>query len=575
MTLPTYSPMPHIWTMMVKQRIASVDEHPQHLLERVVATFFDIEEKFGTPPEQIDQMKQQFAEYMVEHYVMPGTPALTNAGKNHSSALSSCVVVPVDLRKRKKARSVITSYYKQNMGSGFDLTAYDDPTGLLNWINDLSVKETATGKYDRYIGNMGSLHVSHPHIEKFIDAKKKDGVIKHFNISVDLSEEFMQAVQNRESFTLSNGLRIDAYTLFRMMAENAWRTGDPGVLFLERMNEDNPVATLKHGKYVSVPPCAEMGLAEGEACQFGYINLAAFVVNNQIDYDKLSRVTKLTLRALDNAVEYSLEYFPTGVTKEITKLKRKVGLGICGLADMLIACGEAYTSGAGVELARDVVSFINYVSKLESVQLAQQRGSCLAMDAKQDNAYFTGFLAKKYSFSTRTVAASQWQTLSDQIRQTGVLRNILTTALPPTGRASIILGVTSSLEPIFTIFAEDGEIKKVIQDYVHKVAPRYAARILKEAAMKGSFQGIRALPKRAQEVLRTAKEIGYSKHIQMTGALAGSRGVVDEAASKTVNLPSTATVEDVEKIFLQAYDMGLKNISVYRDQTKAGQPEKL
>lgn len=581
-SLPFYNPSERAWNVVVKGKIVSSEENPQQFLDRVVNALFSPEDKFGTKPEEKRKMAEEFASYIIERYVMPGTPVLTNAGRRES-ALSSCVVIPVDLRERKSAAAIIKSYYQQNMGSGFDFTPYENPVELLKWINDLSAQETATGGYDRYIGNMGSLHVSHPQIEKFISAKRDDDTIKHFNISVDVTEDFMGRAERGENFLLTDGSSINTATLLHRMAENAWQKGDPGLIFLERMNKDNPVSNIS--KYVTTPPCSEMGLAEGETCQFGYINLAKFIlVKNDgevdIDYTKLSSVTRLLTRVLDNAVEYSTLYYPTQLSTNIALLKRKIGIGVCGLADMLIACGLPYDSSEARTLGRDVLSFINYTSKVSSVDLASDRGSCLVMLNTLQNDYVSGrFLEDKYAASpTRSVSEQDWQELADTIRSTGKLRNILTTSLPPTGRASILLGSTSAIEPIFTIFEENGNIKTVIIDFLFRTLgsnSELLTRVLSEARKAENFQNIEVLSPEIRNVFKTAKEILPDDHLKMVAALAGMHGVIDEAASKTVNLPVAATIKDVENIFVLAHRLGLKNISVYRDGTKQNQPEKL
>lgn len=572
--LPEYNPSDYIRQMMVRQRIIDPEETPKAMLDRVIGAVFSAETEFGTSPKRINEMSCQFAQYMVDGYVMLGTPTLTNAGRNVDSALSSCVVIPVDLRDKLSAEDIIKSYYRQNMGSGFDFTEYEDPVGLLGWVNELSAQETATGQYDRYIGNMGSLHISHPRIEEFIDAKREDGVIQHFNISVDLSDDFVLAVKSGSGFMLADKRIVDSRKLFRRIAENAWFIGDPGILSLDRMNRDNPISEI--ASYSSTPPCGEMGLSKGETCQFGYINLARFVEDGKINYKKLEEVTRLTTRVLDNAIEYSINRFPTALTKSSSLLKRKIGIGACGLAEMLIACGISYDSEKGRTYARNVLSFINYVSKVQSVELAEELGSCLAMLNNVSNKYYTGrFLERKYWFSTETVSSQQWKELSDYIIRTGFLRNILTTALPPSGRSSIILGTTSSIEPIFTIYDNSGDIKQVIKEFISRKFPVSSSNILEQARLEGSFQRVSSLPFETRQVLKTAKEVSYEDHVSMVASLAGTEGVVDEAASKTVNLPQNATVDEVESIFMMAYDLGLKNIAVYRDTSKAGQPEKL
>lgn len=578
--LPQYKPSKEARRVLVKGRIISQNEQPQDMLERVITTLFSVEEKFETRPQTVKQLAEEFAEYMVNQDVTPGTPTLTNAGR-YDSALSSCVVIPVDLRDKANAAQRIKSYYLQNMGSGFDFTQYDNPVDLLEWINQLSAKETATGKYDRYIGNMGTLHVSHPKVMEFIHAKRSNAEKIHFNISIDATEKFMDAAVQGKYFLLADRTRIDAADLLLKIAECAWYNGDPGLIFLERMNKDNPIFELS--RHVSTPPCSEMGLAEGETCQFGYINLANFVQENKngavkINYDKLERVTRLLTRVLDNAIEYSISRYPTQQSADITKIKRKIGIGVCGLADTLIKCSLPYDSAEARSLARDIVSFINYTSKCESVKLASDRGFCLAMIYPNQNRYITGqFLEEKYGNKpTATVSANDWRELATTICNTWNLRNISTTALPPTGRASKLLGVTSSIEPLFSIYDNNGKIKKNLINFLSRKLNgnrRLIKYALQKANNTGSFQEIEVLPNGVRKCLQTAKEISPMGHLKMVADLAGINGVVDEAASKTLNLPKYATVQSVRETLVLAYRLGLKNISVYRDGTKTNQPE--
>ncbi len=564
--------------LLISGGIISQQETSQDLLKRVISTLFSLDDSFGTHTANTKKAADNFISYVVEGSVMLGTPILTNAGR-YETPLSSCAVVPVDLQElNSKTKERICAYHKQNMGTGFNLTRYENPVAILNWINELSAQETATGQYDRYIGNMGLLHISHPFIREFISAKRfRD--MNHFNISVDVTEDFMNKAELEEPFTLSNGNSVLARDLLMSIAENAWHNGDPGLIFLERMNNDNPVSAMS--KYVSTPPCAEMGLIEGETCHFGYINLSKVLRKKghitEIDYDKLAKITQLLIRVLDNAIEYSIPRYPTAMSRDIAQQNRRVGIGICGLADMLLACQLPYDSQEARDLARDVLSFINYTSKSASVTLAEQRGSCSAMDFPQTNRYLSGsYLEDKYGRNpTRTVSSQEWAQLAVHIRSTGKLRNISTTALPPTGRASILLEATPSIEPIFSIFASDGSIQPIVIDLLSNALEGQEfllEQVCQEASNSGSFQGIEVLPVSTRECLKTAKEISSLAHIQMIAHLAGVQGVIDESASKTVNLPYQASVDDIKELFLLSYRLGLKNISVYRDKTKVDQP---
>lgn len=564
-----YQPSERAQAVLVKGRILAPNETPQDMFKRVTDSLFSVEEGFGTSPKRTARLKDAFAELFAGRYFSPGTPTLTNAGRtDHANyALSSCVVIPVDLRDREVATETITSYYKQNMGSGFDFTPYADPVGMLVWLNDLSARETATGQYERYIGNMGNLDVAHPKIREFIAAKKERRLI-HFNISVAVNESFMEAALEGRKHRLADGTAIDAGTLLAEMSDSAWFNGDPGIIYLDRMNRDNPVEMLS--AYTSTPPCSEMGLALGETCQFGYVNLARFAGPLGVDYKKLGEATTVMTRVLDNAIQVSSSAFPNPESLRLANLKRKIGIGVCGLADMLITSDLSYDSPEAISLARDVLSFINFTSKEESIRLAEERGSCGAMLSFVGNKYYDGFLDDRYK-GTNTVAAREWMALSGRIRETGSLRNILTTALPPTGRASILLGSNSAIEPPFSATTHNDGTEKIIRGYIAQNSDD-PERVWAQAQKEGSFQGT-ALKR--PEVLKTAKEIHHLDHLRMVAALAGTNGVYDEAASKTVNLASKSTPQDVLKIFTAAQTLGLKCISVYRDGSLVGQQSEL
>lgn len=571
--LSFYQPSEAAYKVLTQSRILDSDERPKEMLNRVIKTLFGIESRFGTPVGQVENLMSRFAEYMTDKAMSPGSPILTNAGRPEyrNSGLSSCVLVPVDLERKSEAAERIKSYYRQNMGSGFDFTPYEDPVGLLIWLNQLSADETATGLYDRYIGNMGSLHVSHPKIREFVGAKRERD-LRHFNISIDVTEEFMEAAIARKEYRLTDRTRVNAHELLAEIAWSAWYNGDPGIIYLERMNRDNPISEMSI--YTSTPPCAEMGLAPGETCQFGYLNLVKFATPKGIDYTRLAEGTRLMTRALDNAIEISLNNYPDPQSTVMARLKRKIGISVCGLADLFLVYDLPYDSEGARQLARDVLAFINYTSKLTSVRLAEERGSCEAMRYYDKNKYLSGrYLEEKYAVcETKTVSLEEWLALADYIRRTGNLRNILTTALPPSGRTSILMGATPSIEPIFGVPDWDSSLRLVVIDFIARYADGYKAQdILSQAIVDGTFQTT-ALTNEARVCLKTAKEISYKDQMRMVAALVGLHGVFDESASKTVTLPNNATVDDVLKVYILAHRLGLKNISVYRDGSKDGQP---
>lgn len=568
-----YKPSPAAHQVLINGKIIDPGETPQEMFERVVDAIFAVETKMGIAPAETEKAKTQFAKFMAEKTFTPGTPTLTNAGRKgyENSALCSCALIPVDLRKPQASAKMIKAYYKQNMGSGFDLTPYDDPLKLLIWLNNLADSETATGKYDRYIGNMANLHISHPRIKDFIEAKISRRLM-YFNLSVIVNDAFMNAATKRETFTMIDGSKKSARNLLKLLAESAWTCGDPSVINLERMNINNPVSDIS--PYISAPPCAEMGLSDGETCQFAYINIYKFVTLKGIDYKKLGDVTRVVTRALDNAVEIGLDNFPHPKSSKIARLKRKIGIAVSGLADTLLYYNLPYDSDKARRLAKNVLSFITYTSKIASVKLAESRGSCEAMKIKKGNKYYQEYLENRYGSGTDTVTKEQWRQLAERIKTSGKLRNICTTTLPPAARVSILMDASSGIEPLFGIPTSVNQLRTSIIAFVERNAPKKVDKILNEAVRKGSFQKIN-LPENLKKCLRTAKEISAEGHLKMVAALVGTGGVVDESASKTVNLPKNATSSDILDIFLLAHKLGLKNISVYRDGTYEAQPFKL
>lgn len=558
-------------------RIMAEGETPQDLLNRIVETLIGVEEKFGTSPEIIEHVRKEFIQYFIHRDFIPGIPTLTNAGREgyDSSALSSCVVIPVDLRS-EVAQDVILRYYKQNMGSGFNLTKYQDPVAMLRWLNTLSANETASGQYSRRIANMGTLHVAHPQIRQFIQAKVHDKSLIHFNISVEITDDFMNAVMTGSSFKTIAGIYVNAHDLLQEISQAAWACGDPGLINLDRMNKQNPIASI--AAYDCSPPCGEMGLALGETCQFGYINILHYVnADGSIRMAELAGLVHHAVRILDNAVEYGVDRQPSLEGQQMTRLKRKIGISVAGLADALIKIGVPYDSEKGRSVARDILSFINYQAKVASVELANERGSCNAMKFGLENLYYSGYTANRYAHQkTNTVTAKQWMDLDEIIRSTGMLRNIHHTALPPGGRASMVLGVNHSIEPIFSPSHLGLETSRQVIDILARSAQVGAdiQTLLNNSIEQGTFQNL-PISNEAKRLLRTVIEIQPEDHVLMAAVLSGMDGVYDESVSKTVNLPHSATPEDIFQIYVLAHQVGLKNISVYRDGSLSDQPRKL
>ena len=466
-----YKPTSAAEAVLRQGKIISSEETPQGMMERVVTTLFSIESKFKTNPDEIRSLSSEFGRYLDTGYCVLSTPILTNAGRYSDKPLSACTVPAIDLRKDMAAiKANIDQMHQDGMGTGFNLDDCSDPVAILRALNKYAVEGAKSGKEDRPVGNIAVLSISHPKIEEFIEAKNQvntDGEDWRFNISVNIDETFMQAFFSNTAYTLKDGKEVAARTLFEKIAKSIHICGDPGILFLDRVNQGNPTPGV--GTYLAVAPCGEVGLAAGESCQFGYINVSKFFMKKEgkkfeIDFEMLKNITQLMVRALDNALEISIERYSFKEQKTIMIAKRKIGIGICGLADLFIQCGISYADRQARDLAQDIVAFINYHSKLASYELAKTRGSFGAMDLaegcryNENPGYIEQVSGKK---ATQHISRQMWLELAQTIRATKLLRNASTVALPPTGRSAIIVDASWAIEPLFSLVEMDGKIKKL------------------------------------------------------------------------------------------------------------------
>jgi len=501
--------------VMKKGKILDVDESPSDVINRVLQTIFSVEKSVFHEKSTTSQIaRKTFERYIKNKNVILGSPTLTNAGrKNHKNrALSSCVAIPVDLRKDiSSIRKIIIPYYKQNMGSGFNFDDVEDPVKILNILNDLSIAESATQRYDRYIGNIGILSIDHPKIEEFVESKLVRDKFWHFNISINIHDAFVEAVKHNAYIVLKNGKKLQARKLWNKIITSVYHCGDPGLIFLDRMNFNNPLREL--GAYTTTAPCAEVGLIPGEVCQFGYVNLFSFYNKNKqaIDYDQLKAVVMLLVRVLDDAIEYSSTVLPTVQSRNLIKAKRKIGIGVCGFADLLRVMNIPYGSRKSCVILEEILVFINYHSKVASHILAQSRGSFGAFNVSDYSRY--NYLEKRYGhIKTPHIKKKDWVLLGEKIKRSGLLRNVTTTALPPSGRSAILLDASNSIEPYFS-------------DVLH-ISPEKQLKIAHVAAE-----------------------------------------CVDESVSKTFNVSQHYTHNAISSFFLCACDSALKGVALYRNKS--------
>ncbi|MBU4473658.1 MAG: vitamin B12-dependent ribonucleotide reductase, partial [Proteobacteria bacterium] len=402
--------------------------------------------------------------------------------------------------------------------------------------------------------NMGILRVDHPDIMEFIKAKERDGELNNFNLSIGLTEAFMRAVEKNEEFDLmapNSGQvveKLNAREVFNLLVQKAWESGDPGIVFLDRINRDNPTPAL--GEIESTNPCGEQPLLPYEACNLGSINLGKCYAkgknghDSEVNWDELRRIIHLSVRFLDNVIDASV--YPLSEITEMVGKNRKIGLGVMGWADLLFQLDIAYNSQTAVDLAERVMKFMRDEARSASKQLAAERGPFPA--------YAESVFGKA---------------------NLGPYRNATTTTIAPTGTLSIIGGCSSGVEPLFALsFVRNVmDNDKLVEsnpffETALKQADAYSPKLMEEIAKVGTIRKMEHLPHDLRRVYVTAMDIEPIWHLKMQAAF---QKYTDNAVSKTVNLPGSATREDIWDIYWKAYEYGCKGVTVYRDGSKTSQ----
>ncbi|RLF43828.1 MAG: ribonucleotide-diphosphate reductase subunit alpha [Thermoplasmata archaeon] len=535
-----------------KDENGKVIETPEEMFKRVAHNIALAEENYGG---DVKKTEKEFYDMMVNLYFLPNSPTLMNAGTSIQQ-LSACFVLPVEdsMDKIFETLKHTALIHQSGGGTGFSFSRIRPKGDIVRStggiasgpISFMKVFNSATDVIKqggrRRGANMGILRIDHPDIMEFVTCKEDPKELTNFNISVAVTDEFMEKVKKGEDYELINPrtgkavAKLNAAEVFNKIVEGAWKSGEPGLIFIDEINRHNPTPHV--GQIEATNPCGEQPLLPYESCNLGSINLSKFVKNGDIDWKKLKEITWKAVHFLDNVID--MNKYPIPQIKKMTLANRKIGLGIMGFADMLIQLNIPYDSKEALKLAEKVMSFIQKEAKEASVELGKQRGS------------FPNFKGSIYDGKYEA------------------MRNATVTTIAPTGSISIIAGCSSGIEPLFAIsfvrnVLDEEDRLYEINPYFEEIAKEmgfFSEELLKKIAdNNGSVQGIEEVPPEVQRIFITALDIPPEWHVRMQAAF---QKYVDNATSKTINLRQDATVEDVRKAYMLAYELKCKGITVYR-----------
>lgn len=572
-------------------------ETAEDLFMRVAKSIAKADKEYGASQEEIDRLAERFYDSISKCYFMPNSPTLMNAGRELGQ-LSACFVLPVEdslegIFETVKNTALI---HKSGGGTGFSFSRLrpkndivkstmgvsSGPVSFMEVFNAATeaVKQGGT----RRGANMGILRIDHPDILEFIDCKSDGNKLNNFNISVAITDKFMYALKNNDNYDLIHPSskkcvgKLNARKVFDLIVDHAWKNGEPGIVFIDRMNLDNPTPLI--GEIESTNPCGEVPLLPYEACNLGSINLSLMVKQNSkgeyvIDWDKLKDVTNLAIHFLDNVI--TVNNYPLKEIAKMVQNNRKIGLGVMGWADLLMKLNVSYSSEEGIKLASDVMSFINYHSKVESVRLAKLRGKFANFSGSiyENKHYFTD---KFKDIKSDVVSLEDWKTLDKEIEMYG-LRNATTTCIAPTGTISMIANCSGGIEPLFSLVflrnVMDGTEMLEVNDVFKLYAQEnkfYSEDLMKQILKDGTLKYCEGVSDEAKGIYVTAHDVLPQWHVKMQAAF---QRHTDNAVSKTINFEENASRNDIADAYRLAFEENLKGITVYRNNSRIFQPMNL
>lgn len=544
---------------LLKDDEKNIVETPRELFLRIAGSVSEVEANFKSKRKK-DEVEEKFFRMMTSFEFLPNSPTLMNAGTSLGQ-LSACFVLPVEdsIEGIFGALKNMAKIHQTGGGTGFDFSRLRPMGDLVSStkgeasgpVSFMSIFNQATGVIvqggRRRGANMGILRCDHPDIVDFIEAKIEEGAFSNFNLSVGTTDKFMDAVRRNSKFDLVNPRTrktvksIKARVLFDLIVYSTWRTGDPGLIFLDEINRRNPTPRL--GRIEATNPCGEIPLLPNESCNLASINLSKFVRNRSMEWDRLEETIKWGVRFLDDVIE--VNSYPLPQIREMTFANRKIGLGVMGFADMLIKLGIPYNQESAVRMALKVMKSVRDASLKASQSLARERG------------VFPNHKESIYP------------------KKNMRMRNATVNTVAPTGTISIIAGCSSGIEPLFALsFVRNVlsgsklyEIHSLFEEEL-RMRSLYSKELLAEVGKVGSIRDIKQLPADIRKVFVTAFDVPPKHHLRIQAAF---QKYTDNSVSKTINLPFDSTVEDVRKIYLLAHELKCKGITIYRYDTKKNQ----